>query len=754
MSLDLFSASDFSKEVAISHLPFTRDITESVPLKPDANKNDNYSPIFRNKATASRLIQRIHPDLDTHHKLFNNAADMFGDRPCLGKRPYDYKNKTLAPRFDYFTYSEVKTKKNNIGAGFIRSLLGNPFLDPQLESHKKVVNHLRDWPTYGLQKSGRDNQDFEIEKNASFILTLFAVNRLEWVLTDLACSSYSITNTALYDTLGSDVSQYILGLTESPIVVTTNDKIPVLLDLKKNFPEQTKSLISIVSMDPIDLVSQNWFDQAKELKITIQDLNQIEELGSRNPIRELPPKRDALFTISFTSGTTGSKPKGVMLSQAGAAAYITSLTCIKPHAAPGDKVFIFLPLTHVYERQTSAFASSTGYYLAFPQVTIGQENVNAFSNMLEDLRIFKPTYMSIVPRLLTRIEALIKGKIKELSPEEQDKVNQIIEYKIKEQAKHDGAKGLNAAFDQYPPYKFLREIVGYDNIKWVQTASAPIAPSTLVYLKASLNMGIRQQYGLTESGAAITSTDDYEAKAGSCGTILPTGQLKLRSVKDMGYSIDRLEGEVMLQGPQMFKGYYYNKEETDNSIDEDGWFHSGDIARIDPKTGRVSIIDRVKNFFKMQQGEYVSPEKIENRYLSSNPQITQLYVHGNSLQTYLVGIVGVEYEKGLKFLNEEFGFNKIDISEHELLEDLNKVEIKSKFLEKMNQNVRGKLNGFEILHNIHIEINPLTVEREVVTPTFKLRRPVASKFFANVFHRLYEIEQSLLHQAKLRTAKL
>ena len=82
-------------------------------------------------------------------------------------------------------------------------------------------------------------------------------------------------------------------------------------------------------MDPIDLVSQNWFDQAKELKITIQDLNQIEELGSRNPIRELPPKRDALFTISFTSGTTGSKPKGVMLSQAGAAAYITSLTCIK-----------------------------------------------------------------------------------------------------------------------------------------------------------------------------------------------------------------------------------------------------------------------------------------------------------------------------------------------------------------------------------------------------------------------------------------
>ena len=116
------------------------------------------------------MIQRIHPDLDTHHKLFNNAADMFGDRPCLGKDLMITKQNS-GSRFDYFTYSEVKTKKNNIGAGFIRSLLGNPFLDPQLESHKKVVNHLRDWPTYGLQKSGRDNQDFEIEKNASFILT-------------------------------------------------------------------------------------------------------------------------------------------------------------------------------------------------------------------------------------------------------------------------------------------------------------------------------------------------------------------------------------------------------------------------------------------------------------------------------------------------------------------------------------------------------------------------------------------------------
>lgn len=129
-------------------------------------------------------------------------------------------------------------------------------------------------------------------------------------------------------------------------------------------------------------------------------------------------------------------------------------------------------------------------------------------------------------------------------------------------------------------------------------------------------------------------------------------------------------------------------------------------------------------------------------------------MHGNSLKSYLVGIAGIDYEQGLKFLNSEFGINKIDMSEEEMLAHMNKVEVKTKLLHLLNENVRGKLNGLELLHNIHIEINPLTVERDVVTPTFKLKRPVAQKFFANAIHKLYEIEQSLIVGAKLKMAKL
>ncbi|KAI5952666.1 FAA24 [Candida jiufengensis] len=746
-----FSTIDCSVEDAFNKLPLNDDVFETQQI-PNTATSSQFSQVFRNKASTERLIDSIHPELDTHAKLFNNAAKKFSSRLCLGTRTYDYNNKSSNNKYDYITYKETFIKKNNIGAGIIRSLQSNKFLNPnKIESHQKIKNHLNN--KFGIPNYLRNNPDNCIEKDCSFILSLFAVNRVEWILTDLACSSYSITSTALYDTLGSDVSQYILDLTQSPIVVCTMDKVEVLLNLRQQYPKETEALISIVSMDPIKYIDKNLIKLGQELGIEIHDLHQIEEIGKSNPIEEIPPNPDSIFTISFTSGTTGSKPKGVMVPHRCAASYVTTLLCYEPQPKEGDIAYVFLPLTHILERQTSAFAFSTGYTLGLPQTTVGKKDFVPFDLMLDDLRILKPTYMSIVPRLLTKLEGLIKQQVKELPKSDQQKVNEIIQYKIQEQSKFMGSKGINSKLDSFPPYLNLQKMTGFENMKWVQTASAPVAVSTIAYLKASLNMGLMQFYGLTESGAAITSTCMYDSRPGSSGSISTTGEFKLRSVPDMGYDIKNLQGEVMLRGPQMFKGYYYNQEETNKAVTEDGWFHSGDIATVD-ELGRLSIIDRVKNFFKMAQGEYVSPEKIENKYLSANLLINQLFVHGNSLKSYLIGIAGIDYDQGLKFLNEEFGINKIGMSQEELLTILNEKPVKLKILNLLNSNVRNQLNGFELLHNIHIEINPLTVEREVVTPTFKLRRPIAQKFFAKALHKLYEIEQSLIHGAKQQVAKL
>lgn len=709
--------------------------------------NLDYSGIYRNKARPDTLMSTIHADLDTLPKLFNNAVEMFRDRPCLGSRPYNYQTKTHVSYYKSITYGEVNTRKRNLGSGILKSLELNPYKLEESEAHRKIENHLKDWKLYGV--AGHTNLNYEVEKSCSFILSIFAANRAEWVLTDLACSAYAITSTALYDNLGPEVTRHILELTHSPVVVCSKDKVGLVIQFKKEFPQELGNIISIICMDPVEAMDPQLFVEAREADIVLQDVHQVEEIGRLHRLDELPPNKDSLYTISFTSGTTGARPKGAMVTQANGAAALTFLAACEPHAKENERAFVFLPLTHIYERETSGFALITGYYLGFPQLSVdGVGGSDAFTKMLEDLRIFKPTYFSIVPRLLTRLEAYIKLAIAKLPRPDQDRVKEIIDYKLLVQNEKDGVRGTHAQYDSFGPYKNLKELVGFENLLWTQTASAPISPSTLAYIKAAFGIGIRQLYGATETSGAITASGAHEMNPGSCGSIGVPCEVRLRQTAGMGHDLEKNYGEILIRGAAVFKGYYYNKKETEKALDNEGWYHTGDVTYIDPENGRIYIVDRVKNFFKMAQGEYVSPEKVENRYLSTNPMISQMFVYGNSFKPYLVGVVGISPEAGQKFLQQVYRYNETWSAE-EVLQRLNEVPIKTRLLQLLNTNVNGKISRFEKLQNIHLETNPLTVERDIVTPTFKIKRILAAKFFGQHIHRMYEIENSLVDSAKL-----
>ena len=726
---------------ALKRLPFTDSaIDESVPLR-GTEVDDTLSPIYRNKLSPNEIYSCIHPDLNTHYKLFQNAAKHYSDQPCFGYRRYNYGSGNSSNVYESLTYKQVNERKTNLGAGILSVLQNSPY-KTESASHRKIDNHYRDYQKYGQTLDGIKQED-----NCSFIVSIYAPNRYEWILTDLACSAFSLTNTALYDTLGLEVTSYILESTESPVVVCSADQVKHLLTLKKL--SGLASLISIVSMDPLD----EYFGaelpglrtRAEKLKVSIHSINEVEKIGSSSGLKELPPTPKTVYTVSFTSGTTGSKPKGGVLTQGNAAAAVAFLASRISQVKDG-KAFIFLPLTHIYERETSAFAFTSGYYLGFPQLTVNKKVParDSFELLLEDLRIFKPTYMSLVPRVLTRMESLIKSAV--LTSPNSRKITEIINHKLDQQSQHDGADGRNHEMDDYGPYRALRSLLGFDNLSWTMTASAPISPTTISYLKASLNIGLYQSYGLTETFGAIVSSPAYEGKPGSCGPTGITGEFRIKSVPSMGYSVKEGKGELMVRGSQVYCGYYRNEEETNKALDKDGWFSTGDVARIDSQTGRVYIIDRVKNFFKMAQGEYVSPEKVENVYLSANPLLVQLFVHGNSLQSYLVGIVGIHYELGKQFLREKCGYNVQ--GKEDLLQKINETENRIKFLSLINANVGDKVARYEKLHNLHIEFEPLTVQRNVVTPTFKIKRAVASAFFANHIKRMYETEKSLIQTTK------
>jgi long-chain acyl-CoA synthetase len=223
----------------------------------------------------------------------------------------------------------------------------------------------------------------------------------------------------------------------------------------------------------------------------------------------------------------------------------------------------------------------------------------------------------------------------------------------------------------------------------------------------------------------------------------PTGvvEIALYDVPEMGYRhTDTLHhdmpcqgrGEICVRGPNVFKGYYKDEEKTRETIDEEGWLHSGDVGlwRLD---GTLQIIDRKKNIFKLSQGEYVAPEKIENILMRSS-FIAQCFVYGDSLQSSLVAIVVPDEDvvRGWAESNAptltKGSFDALcqsEILKSAIMSDIKKLSTKS------------SLHGFETVQAIHLESTPFSVENDFMTPTFKLKRQKIRDLHENVIADLY-----------------
>ncbi|PSK41092.1 hypothetical protein C7M61_000764 [Candidozyma pseudohaemuli] len=690
------------------------------------SKEPGYSPIYRNKAAVDGLINVPHPALTTLYETFECSASVFADKKAIGVR--HKRSDGLYGPYEWETYAQVSARKRNFGAGLLYSLQNNAFktLSP---SHQKIDRH----------------EELAAANEMTFILTQFSHNRKEWLIADLASINYSITNTCLYDTLGPDTSHYILALTESPVVTCSKDKIENLINIKRDHPEDMQNLISLISMDPLEP------DELLDLKrkaisqnIELSQFTDIEELGNIHKRPDIRPTPSTIYTISFTSGTT-SNPKGVVLSNRSAISALTFCLSNVKSSMVNPRGYSFLPLAHIFERMTNQAAFMLGAEIGMPQSP-------SPLTLLDDVMHLKPNALNLVPRVLTKLEAALKAQTikNDEKPMLQRLFTNAINIKMERQAAEDGAAGHHLLYDRL--IALLRKKIGFENITNIATGSAPISPETVKFLKAALNTGVSQGYGLTESFAGVSSSLQFEATPGSCGPICITTEMRLKDLPEMGYTADDSigpRGELLLRGPQIFTEYFKNPEDTKKALDPDGWFHTGDVARVNPKNGRIYIIDRVKNFFKLAQGEYITPEKIENTYLSCYPLTTAFFAHGDSLRTYLVGIVGVDPVSIKPWLATKFGYKAADLEDQaKLVKLLNQREVKRKFLMEANGSVSKLLHGLEKLHNIEIGIDPLKVEDGVVTPTFKIKRANCGIFFKERLEKLYE-EGSLIKNENL-----
>lgn len=236
-------------------------------------------------------------------------------------------------------------------------------------------------------------------------------------------------------------------------------------------------------------------------------------------------------------------------------------------------------------------------------------------------------------------------------------------------------------------FKKIRESLG-GCCKMIITGSAPISPEILHFLRVVTGCFVVEGYGATETGGACSVQLPGETSVGNIGPPFGCCMYKLIDVPEMNLVVSKdNRGEVCIYGHNVFKGYYKDEEKTKAALDADGWYHSGDIGMFD-KNGCLKIVDRVKNIFKLQQGEYIAPEKIENIYVRSK-YVAQVFIYGNSLKSSLVSIIVPEETVVYEWAKQ----NNIEAKFDELCQH---PELKKTILKDINQMGKdGGLKGFE-----------------------------------------------------------
>ncbi|XP_046752947.1 long-chain-fatty-acid--CoA ligase 5 isoform X3 [Diprion similis] len=542
------------------------------------------------------------------------------------------------------------------------------------------------------------------------LIGLYSQNCPEWVLTEQACYNYSLVVVPLYDTLGPDACAYIINQAEITLVICEDDKkCNLLLD------KAPRCLRKLVVMKDIRPATNQ---RAKNRGVELLRFDEVERLGSQKDYPEVPPRPSDLCTICYTSGTTGN-PKGVMLTHqnvvAGVCAVLLQFGDHRPTSK--DVMISFLPLAHMLER-----CCENGMYMVGGAVGFYSGDIK---HLTEDMKALKPTVMPAVPRLLNRIYDKVTAEL-------QGSFLKRMLFNMALRAKESEIKKSivrNNSFWDKVVFKKIQDGMG-GRLRLIMVGSAPLSGNVLTFARCVLGCLIVEGYGQTECCAPITLTVQGDHVPEHVGPPVACCCVKLVDVPDMEYFAVSNQGEVCVKGTNVFAGYFKDPEKTAEVIDEQGWHHTGDIGMWLPN-GTLKIIDRKKHIFKLSQGEYIVPEKIENIYIRSQ-YVHQVFVHGESLKSCVVAIVVPDVDVVKCWASE----NRIPGTLSVLCAN---PEVKRLILDDMQAWGReGGLKSFEQVKDIYLHPDPFSVQNGLLTPTLKTKRPQLKAYFKPQLEDLYQ----------------
>jgi len=548
----------------------------------------------------------------------------------------------------------------------------------------------------GLRKAGMQPGDR---------VAIFSENRAGWVIADLGIQSALGISVPIYATNTGAQAAYVINHSGAKIVfVSDRLQYEKLLAVRDQI-SQVELVISIERFLGERHLPVYTLYQLSEISYPIKndEKQQIEEL-----IDSITP--EDLITVIYTSGTTG-KPKGVMLTQHNMVIDAWYGIVRAGEASMTGTFLSFLPLSHVLERTAGYHAVlMSGGHIAFA------EDMN---QVVENIVEIKPTAMISVPRLFEKIYSRIYETAHLLSPAKRQMFHKAIEvgreyvYQRYIKRQPTGLLGLKYKIYDRLVFRKIRNRFG-GNLEFFLCGGAPLDKTVNEFMWI-IGIPVFEGYGLTETSPAVTLNSLEENRFGSVGKALGDAEFKLAE-----------DGELLIKGSMVMRGYYRDEKATADAF-VDGWFKSGDIARIDEE-GYVYIVDRKKEIIVTAGGKNIAPQPLEN-LLKLDKYISQAYIHGDR-KPYLVALLTPNLERLIEFgHSHQIDYLGVDdlVANH---------QVQQLFAERIEQ-FNKTLPSYETIKKFVVLPREFSTEGGELTPTMKLKRKVIYKTYADKIEELY-----------------
>jgi len=551
--------------------------------------------------------------------------------------------------------------------------------------------------------------------------------RVEWILADLGILCAGAATTTVYPSTNTEETAFILADSGSRVLIAEDaEQLAKVREHRAELPELKHVVLIDGGDESEDGTPSVAGSEHGDPEGWVLSLGELSRRGAARLEKQPDCVRDAvgalradqLATLIYTSGTTG-RPKGVRLAH-DSWSYMAKAIGQTGLVTGDDVQYLWLPLAHVFGKVLTAGQIEVGHVTAVD---------GRIDKITENLPVVRPTYMAAVPRIFEKVYngvaakakagGAAKYKIFQWAAGVAREYGRVTQENFRRTGVASASAGLKAkhAIADRLVYAKIREAFG-GRLRACVSGSAALAPD-IGYFFSGAGIHILEGYGLTESSAASFVNPGEAYRTGTVGKPLPGTEVRIAD-----------DGEVLLRGPGIMQGYHGQPDKTAEVLEEDGWFHTGDIGELSDD-GYLRITDRKKDLIKTSGGKYIAPAEVEGQFKALCPYVSNILVHGAD-RNYCTALIALDEPSLLGWAEEQERLKGKPYEEIVTSEEVR--TLIDGYVEELN----GQLQRWQTIKKFRILPRDLDIEHGELTPSLKLKRPVVEQEFGHLIEEMYE----------------